>query len=191
MVLGFELLFDCNIKLLELKKDDTNWVSTDWADYMDLDAVTMLLGDAICNIEEEEYWVACQHALKSPYEARTSYEDKEGGKAPSDSDEGSNSKSYSSSDSNNSDDGDSKYHSNNDSESDNSEGNDSQYSGNDWGEPPSDREDEDVGPFYEDHFDDDVDYYDKDVEDDAKAEPIDKENRTESEEYELENVLEA
>ena len=34
--------------------------------------MTTLLGDAICNIEEEECWEACQHALKSPYEARTS-----------------------------------------------------------------------------------------------------------------------
>ena len=66
IMLGFELLFDCNNKLLELKKEDTTWVPTDWADYMDLDAMTTLLGDAICNIEEEEYWEACQHALKSP-----------------------------------------------------------------------------------------------------------------------------
>ena len=29
MVLGFELLCDCNSKLLELKKEDTNWVPTD------------------------------------------------------------------------------------------------------------------------------------------------------------------
>ena len=36
----------------------------------------------------------------------------------------------------------------------------SQYSSNDWGESPSDREDKDVGPFYKDHFNDDVDYYD-------------------------------
>ena len=42
---------------------------------MDPDAMTMLLGDAICNIEEEECWETCQHALKSPYEARTSDED--------------------------------------------------------------------------------------------------------------------
>jgi len=59
------------------------------------------------------------------------------------------------------------------------------------GEPPSDRADVDVGPFYEDHFDDDVDYYDGDVEDDAKIVPIDMENGAESEENELENVLEA
>ena len=153
--------------------------------------MTTLLGDAIYNIEEEEYQEACQHALKSPYEARTSDEDEEGGEAPSDSDEGNNSKSDSSSDSSSSDDGDSEDDSNSDSESDNSEGYDSQYSDNDWGEPPSDRKDEDVGPFYEDYFNDNIDYYDKNVKDDAKAEPIDMENGTESEEYELENVLEA
>jgi len=121
MVLGFELLLNYNNMLLELNKEDTNWVPTDWANYRDLDAMTTLLGDAICNIEEEEYWEACQHALKSPYEARTSDEDEEGQEAPSDS----------SSDSSSSDDGDSKDDSNIDSESNNSEGYDSQYSGND------------------------------------------------------------
>ena len=50
--------------------------------------MAMLLGDTICNIEKEKYWEACQHALKSPYEARTS--DEEGGEASSDDDEGSN-----------------------------------------------------------------------------------------------------
>ena len=65
MVPRFELLFYCKNKLPELKKEDTNWVPTDWANYMDPDAMTTLLGDAICNIEEEEYWEACQHALKS------------------------------------------------------------------------------------------------------------------------------
>ena len=176
----FELLFNYNNKFPELKKEDTNWVPTDWADYMDLDAMTTLLGDAICNIEEEEYWEACQYALKSPYEARTSDED-EGWEAPSDN----------SSDSSSSDDKDSDDDSNIDSESDNSEGYDSQYSGNDWGEPPSDKEDEEVGPFYEDHSDDDLDYYDGDMEDDAEVEDTNMENGIESEEYELENVLEA
>ena len=38
---------------------------------------------------------------------------------------------------------------------------------------------------------DDVDYYDGDIEDDAKTEPIDIESAVESEEYGLENVLEA
>ena len=75
MMPGFELLLDCNNKLLNLKKEDITWVPIDWADYMDLDAMTTLLRDAICNIEEEEYWEACQHALKSPYEVRTSAED--------------------------------------------------------------------------------------------------------------------
>ncbi|KAL0004789.1 hypothetical protein SO802_012350 [Lithocarpus litseifolius] len=90
---------------------------------------------------------------------KNKYEDEEGREAPGDDDEGSSSKSDSSSDSSSSD-----------SESNNSEDYDSQYSGNDWGEPPSDREDED---------------------DDAEAEPIDMENGTENEESELENVLEA
>ena len=180
MVPGFELLFDCNNRLPKPKKEDTNWVPIDWANYMDPDAMTTLLGGAICNIEEEEYWEACQHALKSLYEARTSDEDEEGGEAPSDSDEGSNSESDNSSDSSSSDNGDGEDDSNSDSESNNSGDYDSQYSGNNWGEPPSDREDEDVGLFY-----------DEDIEDDAKAEPIDMENGTESEEYELENVLEA
>ncbi|KAK4597078.1 hypothetical protein RGQ29_014899 [Quercus rubra] len=142
-----------------------------------------LNGKFVKTRDSQHYW--------SPYEARTSDEDEEGGEAPSDSDEGNNSKSDSSSDSSSSDDGDSEDDSNSDSESDNSEGYDSQYSDNDWGEPPSDRKDEDVGPFYEDYFNDNIDYYDKNVKDDAKAEPIDMENGTESEEYELENVLEA
>ena len=159
---------------------------------MDPDAMTTLLGDAIYNIEEEEYWEACQHASKSPYEARTSDEDEEGEEAPSDDDKGSNGKSDSSSDSNSSSDyGNSEDDSNSDSESNDSEDYGGQYSGNDWGEPPSDKEDDDVGLFYEDCFDDDIDYYDGDTEDNAKVEPIDMESGTKSEEYELENVLEA
>ena len=55
MVPGFKLLFDCNKKLPELKKEDRNWVLIDWVDYMDPDAMTTILGDVICNIEEEEY----------------------------------------------------------------------------------------------------------------------------------------
>ena len=79
---------------------------------MDLDALTTLLGDAICNIEEEEYWEASQHALKSPYEVRINDEDKERGEAPSNDDEGSNNdegsnKSDSSSNNSSSDHGDS------------------------------------------------------------------------------------
>ena len=79
MVPGFELLFDYDNKLPKLKKEDTNWVPIDWADYMNPDAMTTLLGDAICNIEEEEYWEACQHALKSLYETRIDDENEEGG----------------------------------------------------------------------------------------------------------------
>ena len=80
MVPGFELLFDYDNKLPELKKEDTNWVPIDWTGYMNPDAMTTLLGDAICNIEEEEYWEACQHALKSPYETRIDDENEKGGK---------------------------------------------------------------------------------------------------------------
>ena len=55
MVLDFEILFDCNNKAPELKKEDTTWVPTDWVDHMDPDAMITLLRDPICNIEEEEY----------------------------------------------------------------------------------------------------------------------------------------
>ena len=40
--------------------------------------MTTLLRDAIYNIEEEEYWEACQHALKSLYELKANDEDEEG-----------------------------------------------------------------------------------------------------------------
>lgn len=63
---------------------------------------------------------------------------------------------------------------------------DSPYNGDDWGEPHSDREDEDADLFYEE-YDSDVDYYDEDIEDDAEA------NRwsdTNSDQYRLINVLE-
>ena len=123
--------------------------------------MTTLLGDAICNIEEEEYWEACQHALKSLYEARRANdEDEERGKATGDDD------SYS------------------DSESNNSEDYDSQFSGNDWGEPPSEREYEDDGLYYED-YDNDVDYYDEDIEDDEANRWSD----IDSDKYRLKNVL--
>ena len=96
---------------------------------MDPNVMTTLLGDAICNIEEEDYREACQHALKSPYKARTS--DEEGGEAPSDEDEGNNNKSDSSSDSSSSNSGHGEDDSNSDSESNNSEDYDSLYSDND------------------------------------------------------------
>ena len=126
MVLGFELLFYCNNKLPKLKKEDTNWALTDWVDYMDPNAMNTLLRDAICNIEEEKYWEAYQHALKSLYEAKTSDEEEERGETPSDDDdEGSNNKSDSSSDNSSNDSGDSKDDSNSDSESNKSEDYDS------------------------------------------------------------------
>ena len=120
----------------------------------------------------------------STYKAKTSDKEEEGGETPSDDDdEGSNSKSDSSSDSSSNDSRDSKDDSDSDSGSNNNEDYDSQYSGDDWGAPPSDREDNDV------------DYYDGDIEDDteadAEAEPIDIESGAESEEYGLEIVLEA
>ena len=128
--------------------------------------------------------------MKGPYEGRTSDENEEGGEAHSDDDEGSNSKNDSSSDSSSIDNGDGEDDNNNDTDSYNSEDYDSQYSGNDWGEPPSDREDEDVRPFHKDHSEENVYYYDGDIGDDAEAEPIDMENGAKSEENELENVLE-
>ena len=151
--------------------------------------MTTLLGDVICNIEGKEYWEAYQHALKSSYEARrVNDEDEEGGEVPSDDDESNNSENDSSSDNNSSNSGHGEDGSNSDSESNNSEDYDSQYSGNDWGVPSSDRKHKDDGLYYEEYYDDDVDYYDEDIEDDAKA------NRwsdTNSDQYRLVNVLEA
>ena len=59
MVHRFEILLDYNNKVPKPKKEDTTWVPTVWVDYMDPDAMTTLLGDAICNIRENEYWEAC------------------------------------------------------------------------------------------------------------------------------------
>ncbi|XP_050254146.1 uncharacterized protein LOC126700169 [Quercus robur] len=185
MVLGFEILLDCNNKVLELKKEDTTWVLVDWINYMDPNAMTTLLGDPICNIDEEEYWEACQHTLKSPYELRDNDEDEEEGTSPSDDEDGSEDKSDSSSNNNSSDSG----HDDDDSitnSDDNSRSYDSSYNGNDWGEPPSDREDEDEDLFFEE-YNSDVDYYDEDIEDDAEA---NKWSDTNSDQYKLINVLE-
>ena len=55
MVHRFEILLDYNNKVPKPKKEDTTWVPTDWANYMDSDAMTTLLGYAICNIGENEY----------------------------------------------------------------------------------------------------------------------------------------
>ncbi|KAK9993606.1 hypothetical protein SO802_023309 [Lithocarpus litseifolius] len=165
-------------KLPELKKEDTNWVPIDWANYMDPNAMTTLLGDAICNIEEEEYWEACQHALKSPYETRTDDENEEGGGGKplmtmmtarviivaiaavvTAEIVGTIT--------------------------------DSQDSGNERGESPTDREDEDVGSFYEDQFNDDVDNYDGDIEDDAEAKDEDIEDDVEAKDEDIEDDVEA
>ena len=56
---------------------------------MDPDAMTTLLGDAIFNIEMEEYWEAYQHTLKNPYEVRTDDENDGKGESPSDDNNGS------------------------------------------------------------------------------------------------------
>ena len=167
MVLGFEILLDCNNNVPELKKEDTTQFPTNQADHMDLDAMTTFLGDHICNIEEEEYWEAYQHTLKSLYELRANDEDEKKGTTPSDDEDGSEDKSDSSSDNSSSnnghDDDDSSTNSDN-----NSRSYDGPYSGGDWGEPPSDREDEDVDLFYKE-YDSDVDYYNEDIEDDTKT----------------------
>ena len=56
---------------------------------MDPDAMTTLLGDAIFNIEGEEYWEAYQHTLKNPYKVRTDDENDGKGESPSDDNKGS------------------------------------------------------------------------------------------------------
>ena len=68
MLLGVELFLDYNTKLLKEMERNTNWVQIDWANYMDPNVMTTLLGNAIFNIEEEEYWEAYQHALNDPSE---------------------------------------------------------------------------------------------------------------------------
>ena len=101
---------------------------------MDLDAMTTLFGDHICNIKEKEYWQACQHTLKSTYELRANDGDGEGGTTLSDDDDGSEDKSNSSSDSRSNDSG----HNDDDSNTNSDDNNriyDSLYSGDDWGEP--------------------------------------------------------
>ena len=75
---GFEILLDSNNNVPELKKEYATWVPTDWVYYMDPDAMTTLLGDAICSIEDDEYWEACQHTLKNPYELRDNGQDEKG-----------------------------------------------------------------------------------------------------------------
>ena len=148
--------------------------------------MTTLLGDPICNIEEEEYWKAYQHTLKSPYELRISNGDKERGEAPSDDEDGSKDKSDSSSDGNSSDSGYDDDDNSTNSDDNNSRSYNSQYNGDDWDEPPCDREDKDAYLFYEE-YDSDVDYYDHNIEDDAK---VNRWSDTDSDQYKLINVLE-
>ena len=131
MVPGFKILLDFHNKVPELKKEDITWVPTDWADHMDPDAMTILLGDPICNIEEEEYYEAYQHALKSPYELRANQEGEEGGAAPSDDKDESDDNSDSSSDSNSNDSGHNDDDNNTDSDANSSRSYDSLYSGDD------------------------------------------------------------
>ena len=148
--------------------------------------MTTLFGDHICNIEEEEYWEAYQHILKSPYELRASDGDEEGGIAPSDEGDGSEDKSDSISVSSNSDSGHDDDDSSNNCDGNSSRSYDIPYSGDDQGEPPSDREDEDADLFYEE-YDNDVDYYDQDIGDDAEGNNW---YDTDSDQYKLINVLE-
>ena len=105
MVLRFKIQFDCNNKIPKLKKEDATWVPTDWADYIDPDAMTTILGDPIYNIEEEEYWEAYQQTLKSPHELRANHEDEERGVAPSDDENEREDKSDSNRDNSRSDSG--------------------------------------------------------------------------------------
>ena len=185
MVHGFEILLDCHNKVRELKKEDTTWIPTDWADHMDLDAMTTLLGDPICNIEEEKYWEAYQHALKNPYELRANEEGEEGGAAPSDDQDESDDKIDSSSNSSSYDSGHDDDDNIIDSDENSSRSYDSPYSGDDQGEPLNDREDEDADLFYEE-YDNDVDYYDEDTKDDVEA---NKWSDIDSDQYRLINVL--
>ena len=124
--------------------------------------------------------------MKSSYELRASDGDEKGGTAPSDDEDGREDKSDNSSDNSSSDSGHDGDDSNTNSNDNSSRSYDSSYSGDDWGEPPSDREDEGADLFYKE-YDSDVDYYDEDREDDAEA------NRwsdIDSDQYRLINVLE-
>ena len=181
MVPGFEILLECNDKILELKKEDITWVPIDWAYYMDPNAMTTHLGDPIYNIEEEEYWEACQHALKSPYELRANDGDEEGGTAPSDDEDGSEDKSDSSSDSISNANGHDDNDSSTDCDDNSSRSYDSLYSGDDWDEPLVIEKMKmriysmrNMTVMFTKYiyiyiYDSDMDYYDEDIKDDAEA----------------------
>ena len=162
MLLGFELFLDCDIKLPNINERNIDWVLTDWADYMDPDAMTTLLGDAIFSIEEEEYWEACQHALEDPYERRMDDEDDEQGEAPSDDNEDSDSEDSDKEDSD-SEDSDSGY-----SEDYNSKDNSNDREGAPCDEN-RDKEDKDAEAFNEENSYEGVGYYDEDIEDDEEV----------------------
>ena len=95
--------------------------------------------------------------MKSPYELRANNGDEKGGTTHSDDEDGSEDKTDSSSDNNSNDSGHDDDDSNTNSDN-NSRSYDSLYSRDDWGEPPSDKEDEVADLFYEE-YDNDVDYY--------------------------------
>ena len=82
--------------------------------------------------------------MKSRYELKVNDEDEEWGAAPSDDEDGSEDKSDSSSDNNNNDIGPNDDDNNIDSDVNSGKSYDSPFNGDDWGEPPSDREDEDT-----------------------------------------------
>ena len=124
--------------------------------------------------------------MKNPYELKANDGDEEGGIALSDDEDGSDDKNDSSSDNSSSDSGHDDDDNSTNSDDNSSRSYNSPYSGDDWGEPLSDREDEDVDLFYKE-YDSDVDYCDQDIEDDVKA------NRwsdSDSDQYRLENARE-
>ena len=106
--------------------------------------------------------------MKSPYELRANDGDEEGGTTLSDDENESEDKNDSSSDNNSNDGGHGDDNSSINSDDNSNRSYDSPYNGDDWGEPPNEREDEDVDLFYEE-YDSDVDYYDQDIEDDTKG----------------------
>ena len=124
--------------------------------------------------------------MKSRYELKANDEDEEWGAAPSDDEDGSEDKSDSSSDNNNNNIGPNDDDNNIDSDVNSGKSYDSPFNGDDWGEPPSDREDEDTDLFYEE-YDSNVDYYDEDIKDDAEA---NRWSNADNDPYRLINVLE-
>ena len=123
--------------------------------------------------------------MKSLYELRANDGNEEEGTTPSDDKDESDDKSDTSIDSSSNDSGHGDDDSSTDSDDNYSRSYDSPYSGDNWGEPPSDKEDEDVDLFYEE-YDSDVDYYDQDIEDDAE---VNRWSDIDSNQYRLINAL--